>query len=93
MKNKRIVFNTAEDVAAVLIPVENCGLTLEQIIAKDVPKGVDFDVVDVAEIPTDRTYRDAWKHEKGAAKGQKIKIDAVKKTKIDADKIAAEKLK
>ncbi len=38
----------------------SCGLTIEQIAAKDVPMGTPFLIVDTAEISTDRTYRDSW---------------------------------
>lgn len=47
----------------VVHPVESCGLTIEQIMAKDVPEGVkDAKAVDASTIPTDRTFRDAWVH-------------------------------
>ena len=32
------------------------------IASKDVPTGKPFKVVDVADIPTDRTFRDAWEY-------------------------------
>ena len=34
--NKRVIFPNAEGGVSVLVPAPNCGLTLEQIIAKDV---------------------------------------------------------
>lgn len=55
---QRIVYPVGDGVA-VLLPCE-CGLTIEQIAAKDVPAGVPFLIVDVADIPADRTYRAAW---------------------------------
>jgi hypothetical protein len=33
---------------------------LSWIAAKDVPEGKPYKIVDVADIPTDRTFRDAW---------------------------------
>mgnify|MGYP007116997542 CR=1 FL=1 len=48
-----------EGVAAI-IPAEGCGLTVEEIAAKDVPTGKPYKIVDVSEIPTDRTDRDLW---------------------------------
>ena len=38
------------------------GLTIEEIAAKDVPVGKPFKIVDVADIPTDRTFRNAWEY-------------------------------
>jgi hypothetical protein len=58
---KRVIYKDPEsgDVC-ILFPVESCGLTVEEIAKKDIPKGVPFKIVDANEIPTDRTYRNAW---------------------------------
>ena len=47
----------------IIIPAEKCDLTIDQIAAKDVPAGKPFTIVNVSEIPTDRTYRGAWTYE------------------------------
>lgn len=60
MNNLRIIYPTPEGGVAIIIPAPDCGLTIEQIAEKDVPAGVPFKVVDVSEIPTDRTFRSAW---------------------------------
>lgn len=57
--NSRIIYPTDEGGVAVIIPAD-CGLTIEQIAAKDVPSGKPFEIVDVADIPEDRTFRGAW---------------------------------
>jgi hypothetical protein len=57
--NKRIIYPTDEGVA-VIVPAPECGLTIEQIAAKDVPAGKPFEIVDVSEIPSDRIFRGAW---------------------------------
>lgn len=62
MENVRIIFPNDERGVSVLTPVPNCGLTLEEIIAKDVPAGKPHQVVDKSEIPTDRTFRNAWEY-------------------------------
>ena len=49
-----------ETTISVLIPASNCGLTLEQICAKDVPTGVPYLIIDSSELPADREFRDAW---------------------------------
>lgn len=33
------------------------------IAAKDVPEGKPFKIVDVADVPSDRTFRNAWEYE------------------------------
>jgi hypothetical protein len=58
--NKRIIYLTDEGGVAIIIPAPECGLTIEEIAAKDVPDGKTYNIVDVSEIPTDRTFRDAW---------------------------------
>ena len=60
MNNLRIIYPTPEGGVAIIVPAVECGLTIEQIAAKDVPAGVPFKVVDVSEIPSDRTFRNAW---------------------------------
>jgi hypothetical protein len=57
--NQRIIYPTDDGGVAVIIPAD-CGLTIEQIAAKDVPAGKPFEIVDVADIPEDRTFRGAW---------------------------------
>jgi hypothetical protein len=68
---KRIIYKWSEidpiteeltEGVAVIIPArfEDCGLTVEEIAAKDVPTGLPYKIVDVADIPTDRSQRAAW---------------------------------
>lgn len=58
--NKRILYSTPDGGVAVIVPAPGCPLSLEEIAKKDVPTGADYWVVDVADIPEDRTYRNAW---------------------------------
>ena len=61
--SKRIIYKKDDGGVAIVIPAENCDLTIDQIAAKDVPSGKPFTIVNVSEIPTDRTYRGAWTYE------------------------------
>jgi hypothetical protein len=56
---KRIIYQTNEGGVAIIVPAD-CGLTIEQIATKDVPAGKPYQIVDVVNIPTDRTFRNAW---------------------------------
>jgi hypothetical protein len=58
--NKRIIYQTEDGGVAIIVPSDECGLTIEQIAQKDVPAGKAYKIVDVADIPTDRTFRNAW---------------------------------
>lgn len=57
--NQRIIYSTPEGVA-VIVPAPECGLTIEEIAAKDVPDGVPYEIVTTDDIPADRTFRNAW---------------------------------
>jgi hypothetical protein len=58
--DKRIIYQTEDGGVAIIVPSPDCGLTIEQIAAKDVPAGKAYKIVDVSDIPTDRTFRNAW---------------------------------
>lgn len=59
--NSRIIYPTDDGGVSVIIPAD-CGLTIEEIAAKDVPAGKPFEIVDAADIPEDRTFRNAWEY-------------------------------
>jgi len=52
---KRIIYPTDDGGVAVIIPAD----TIEACM-KDIPEGVEYAIVDVADIPSDRTFRGAW---------------------------------
>jgi hypothetical protein len=52
---KRIIYPTPDGGVAVIIPAVTVELAL-----KDVPEGVVYEIVDEADIPTDRYFRNAW---------------------------------
>lgn len=58
--NQRIIYPSDDGGVCVIVPAPECGLTIEEIAAKDVPEGKPFEIVDVSEIPSDRTFRGAW---------------------------------
>jgi len=61
--NKRIIYPTDGGGVAVIVPAPDCGLTVEEIAAKDVPAGKSYKIVDVSDIPSDRTFRGAWEYQ------------------------------
>lgn len=61
--NKRIIYPTSDGGVAVIIPAAECGLTIEEIAAKDVPAGVQYKIIDTADVPSDRTFRNAWEYQ------------------------------
>ena len=60
--DQRIIYPNDEGGVSIIVPAPECGLTIEEIAAKDVPAGKPFKIVDVADIPSDRTFRGAWEY-------------------------------
>jgi hypothetical protein len=57
-----IIYKTNEGGVVVLTPAPECLLTrtIKEIADKDVPAGKTYKIVDVADVPSDRTFRNAW---------------------------------
>ena len=85
---KRIIYQNDEGGVSV-IGAGDSVMTMEEVAAKDVPTGKPYQIVDVADVPTDRTFRDAWVMDKNA-----ITVDVEKAKgiahKMRRDKRAAE---
>jgi hypothetical protein len=60
--NSRIIYPTDDGGVAVVVPAPNSGLTIQEIAAKDVPSGKPYRIVDVNDVPSDRTFRGAWEY-------------------------------
>lgn len=63
---KRIIYPTPDGGVAVIVPapewLEHEGNTIEKLAEKDVPQGVEYQIVDASEILEDRTFRNAWEY-------------------------------
>ena len=59
---KRIIYPTDNGGVAIIIPALDCGLSIDEIAAKDVPAGKPYKIIDTADVPTDRTFRNAWEY-------------------------------
>jgi hypothetical protein len=56
--NQRIIYQNSDGGVSIIIPSGE--IAVEEVARKDVPAGVAYKIVDVADIPTDRTFRNAW---------------------------------
>lgn len=45
---------------SILTPAPDSELSIGEIAIKDVPSGVPYMIIQSSEVPTDRTFRDAW---------------------------------
>ena len=63
--NQRIIYPNDEGGVSILIPTEEylADHTIEELAEKDVPEGKPYKIVDVSEIPEDRTFRNAWEYQ------------------------------
>lgn len=63
--NQRIIYPNDDGGVSILIPTPEylTEHTIEELAAKDVPAGKPYKIVDVSEIPEDRTFRDAWEYQ------------------------------
>ncbi len=59
--DKRIIYKNTSGGVSVIIPATDSGLTVEEIAAKDVPTGVAYEIIDTSDLPSDRTFRNAWR--------------------------------
>ena len=57
---KLIIYPNDNGGICILTAALECGLSLEQITAKDVPAGKPYLIVDAADIPATREFRNAW---------------------------------
>lgn len=58
---KRIIYPTDNGGVAIITPAD-CGMTIEEIALKDVPVGKPYKILDASDIPSDRTFRNAWEY-------------------------------
>lgn len=61
---QRIIYKTDNGGVAIIIPTAEWleTHTIEELAEKDVPAGAEYQIVDVTDIPEDRTFRNAWEY-------------------------------
>ena len=59
-QTKRIIYKQDNGTIAIIIHAINETMSIEEIARKDVPTGKAYKIVNVSEISSDRTFRDAW---------------------------------
>lgn len=66
-QDKRIIFPSDNGGVVVVIPAPEWlaqeGNTIEKLAEKDIPAGKPYQIIDVTDIPTDQTFRDAWEYQ------------------------------
>jgi hypothetical protein len=57
MQDQRVIFPNDDGGVGIIVPAP--GVTLEQVLLA-VPDGKPYQIVDAADIPSDRLFRNAW---------------------------------
>ena len=62
---QRIIYPNDDGGVSILIPTPEylSEHTIEELAAKDVPVGKPYKIVDISDIPEDRTFRNAWEYQ------------------------------
>jgi hypothetical protein len=63
--NQIIIYPNGQGGVCVVTPTPEAleSMTIEEIAAKDVPQGIEYKIIDVSELPQDRTFRNAWEYQ------------------------------
>ena len=58
----KIIYKNESGGVTILHPTEEAlsFMSIDEIAKKDVPTGLHYKIVEDSEVPTDRTFRDAW---------------------------------
>jgi len=62
MSQKVIIYKNESGGVSVIIPSPKWDKPISDLAAKDVPPNTPHKIVDVSEIPSDRTFRNAWEY-------------------------------
>jgi hypothetical protein len=85
--NQAIIYPQKNGVIAVIIPSAEFLETnlIEDLAAKEVPAGVVYSIIDIDDIPKDRTFRDAWEY------GDSININFSKAQTVTKERLRRER--
>ena len=73
----KIIYSNSDGTVSIITPVGDVNDSI-----KDVPSGLSYEIVEDSAIPTDRSFRNAWKHN-----SKTIETDMTKAKEIHKDKI------
>lgn len=63
--DKRIIYPNDEGGVCVVVPAptDDPDFTIEILASKVVPEGKPFKIINVEDVPSDRTFRNAWEYQ------------------------------
>ena len=81
---KVIIYQNSEGIASIVYPL-NPNKSIEDVAKRTVPDGTAYEIVEDSQLPSDKTFRDAW------VKGSGVVTEDVTKAKVIAHKTRREK--
>lgn len=81
---KVIIYNNEEGQASIVYPIE--GQALDKVIAKAVPPGVSYQVINKSDVPSDKTFRNAL-----MVKNKTLEFDMPRARQIHMDRIRVDR--
>jgi len=77
----KVIFTNSDGTVSIMTPIEG---TAEECAKRDLPSGTSYEIVNDSVIPTDRSFRNAWKQN-----GKTIETDIAKAREIHKNNIRA----
>lgn len=80
----KYVINNGDGTVGILVPAPSSKLSIEEILAKDVPEGKSYREISDNDLPSDRTFRNAWTDDQP---GNKVDVDMPRARDIHMDRL------
>tara|TARA_R110002094_G_scaffold109755_2_gene107370 strand:+ start:189 stop:641 length:453 start_codon:yes stop_codon:yes gene_type:complete len=86
---KRIIYTNQDLTTSIVVPTDDT-VDFEALANMVVPEGLSYEIVDITEIPSDRTYRNVWRHDTTPSL-QKIGVVLADAQSISLEKVRAKR--
>ena len=81
----KVIFTNSDGTVSIMTPIEG---TAEECAKRDLPDGTSYEIVDDSVIPTDRSFRNAWKQNSKTIETDMSKAREIHKTNIREARVA-----
>ena len=81
----KVIFTNSDGTVSIMTPIEG---TAEECAKRDLPDGTSYEVVDDSVVPTDRSFRNAWKQNNKTIETDMSKAREIHKTNIREARVA-----
>ena len=81
----KVIFTNSDGTVSIMTPIEG---TAEECAKRDLPDGTSYEIVDDSVIPTDRSFRNAWKQNNKTIETDMSKAREIHKTNIREARVA-----